>query len=573
MEFLWLSNNGLKSVQPTLFANMPSLTELYLNGNEIEVLDDPRTFTANLNLTHLVCVKNWISKLHPDLFRPLTSIQVLDLSYNRLQALDHTIFASLSLLENLALSNNELRDIPVALFANLPSLKYLMLGNNYISQLHPDTFSSLPTLYHLDLSKNGLTMVDAPTFLPIANTINSLSLQENRIAEVGAVLDELRKHHSLAALTMQGNPSECVLTSKTNANINGGVVCRCQEGFERMEMVGADARNSSRSIASRYLCQQPSDVVIVAQAVMTLRSSKFALVGPSEQLAEVVGADQDLGVSGFKFSWNGWIVDSSHVSVAMHWLSNKEASIEWRCIDGDICGDGARADIVNPPKDAWLPGLDAPQNGAGVRIFYKVNATAATDTSLVHERRSTLVQLAYSAFNLPGRFGAAMERDQGSDYAVPLVAGSRLSSPSTWRILEHIAADDRAVAAATDTTRTNRTTSYGGSSAFRFLPTTANVAVEANPYISTSITFQLANNTCNESDSAPVLDVRPVYSTLDRGKVVGWEVVVGDPIVMARAHISNMRPCRAILQARDSISTETLDITAIEASRTPLSNR
>lgn len=121
------------------------------------------------------------------------------------------------------------------------------------------------------------------------------------------------------------------------------------------------------------------------------------------------------------------------------------------------------------------------------------------------------------------------------------------------------------------------------------LTTTANVSIEANRLIPTSVVFKLANNTCKIRHSANVLDVRTItaktssYSNSGNTSgasrlalststvvVVGWEVVVGDPTEMSKAtNLSKgntMKPCTAVLQAHDTVTTEILNITTIEAS-------
>ena len=586
---LTLKNNLLSDLQPTLFANLTRLEDLSLTGNSLQELADAEMFLSLVALKRLFLDYNALTYLDPELFTSLTNVTVLSLRSNKLQGFeDPIIFSTMTALMQLDLDNNHLHELQPTLFANLTALMQLTLDNNLLHELQPTLFANLTRLYtltlrnnlltslnsklftsltsldQLDLSKNSLTMIDSPTFSPVVASIGRLIIAENNIERIDAVLDEMHQYR-LVTLKMDGNPSECSIATRTNENVFGSIVCKCAEGLERIPTVNANGlvinSNVSRpgpniklSASTGYLCQIPTHAVIVAQSTASLRSSKFLLRGPPEQMSTEPGDDQIL--DNLRFAWNHVIVDESSVVVTMKWVSNSEAKLKWTCMPNSTC-DGL-GNITHPPANipTSLIGQDNPQ-GVPASVTYFVNSTTAKDKVLRSEIRRTSLNVVYSAFYLPGRFDNAVNIDQANNnYAVQVIAGSGLLTSHALRINETITR----ISAADDIDKEIRR--------YEWLQTTANVAVEKNSAIATSISFQLAYNDCYEMYAADVLKVQPIYSAHEknRNSINGWEVVVGDPIEMFKANISTMKPCRAMLQAYDAITNEILNVTTVEAS-------
>eukprot|EP00729_Bicosta_minor_P016332 gene16332-20574_t len=537
---LSLSNNQLTVLESATFTTLTALTTLYLNGNQLTVLEND-TFTALTALTSLFLDSNQLTALESDVFTMLTALKTLSLGDNQLTVLEHDTFTTLTALTSLYLNDNQFTQLPETIFANQTSLTYL------------------------DLSKNQLAAITSATFAPFATTIQTLYLASNTISRVDAVLAQMQQQ-SLITLTMEGNPSRCYVATRTNTNLRGGIVCTCAVGFGSIAIVGGirsgHGEGGDSDNSGGYLCQAPSLAVIIPPTVATLRS-QFVLSGPEEQLA--VPSSNTTRLGGIKFYWNGYLIKASDVDVSLHWQSYSRATFSWHWTpDTLFYGNGSQGDIAHPPRSKLSNadiGKDIPRGF--VPITYNVNATTAADTSLKSNRTTTNVRLVFSAFHWPARFDDAFQTDADSNNrARAVTVGSGLQVPRTLRIRE------RTTAAAVASSSIPNT--------YETLPTTANVSVEANPFIPTAIEFTLADNTCNAKHSADVLKVRRIYSNADESsgarsdRVVGWEVVVGDPNDMAKATDLNsggtMEPCTAVLQAHDTVTTEVLNITRIEAS-------
>ncbi|KAM9347990.1 LOW QUALITY PROTEIN: transforming growth factor beta activator LRRC32 [Symphorus nematophorus] len=207
-----LSYNSLQSL--ILEENtLPSLEELFLQGNDLTTLDH-QIFQTLPSIKHLQVQQN--------------NLKICASDTNHRNPPDCVSFTSISNLEFLNLSENSLRTLPANAFANTPlklldlslnpgldmdkdslsgleqSLVHLLLRENNISSLNTE-LSSLRSLKHIDLSTNQLTT------LPIWNkesSIESLNLQNNNLVTLEYSTIHVLEH-SLKTLYMGSNPLSC----------------------------------------------------------------------------------------------------------------------------------------------------------------------------------------------------------------------------------------------------------------------------------------------------------------------------------------------------------------------------
>ena len=104
----------------------------------------------------------------PGTFAALPVLQLLDLSYNRLETLRSDMFTGLVSLTGLILTNNRLRSVDSGMFVGLTSLQRLMLDSNEISSLGDTPFplAFLDSLTQLNLTFNKIPSLH--TLLPLA---------------------------------------------------------------------------------------------------------------------------------------------------------------------------------------------------------------------------------------------------------------------------------------------------------------------------------------------------------------------------------------------------------------------
>ncbi|XP_062409673.1 toll-like receptor 8b [Sardina pilchardus] len=161
---------------------LKSLKVLYLNWNEISSLTEPHMHSISLEKlyfagNHLDMM--WSNSQGFNLFKNLTCLQTLDISFNMLKR------------------------IPNSVYENLPdTLKYLYLNQNRLASFNWTVLSCLPWLEELHLSKNELVHV-ATSLSSLTHQLKVLDLSHNRIAQLSGLL--LSETQSLKILDLSHN--------------------------------------------------------------------------------------------------------------------------------------------------------------------------------------------------------------------------------------------------------------------------------------------------------------------------------------------------------------------------------
>ncbi|GAA6090780.1 vasorin b isoform X1 [Tachysurus ichikawai] len=110
---------------------------------------------------NLYVFKNGIETIDQEDFIGLESLEMLDLSQNKLKELPDRVFEPLSSLRNLDLSSNQITHISHQSFAGLELLERLYLHTNVIKSIHPAAFAGLEQLLELKLYRNELATLPA----------------------------------------------------------------------------------------------------------------------------------------------------------------------------------------------------------------------------------------------------------------------------------------------------------------------------------------------------------------------------------------------------------------------------
>ncbi|KAM3872238.1 biglycan-like [Diretmus argenteus] len=155
----------------------PDTRLLDLQGNYItEIREDD--FKGLSNLYALVLVNNLISKVHPRAFLPLSRIQKLYFSHNKLTAIPKYLPQS---LVELRIHDNHIKKVAAGAFSGLYNMNCIEMGRNPIknSGLESGAFSGL-RLNFLRISESKLTRI--PKDLP--HTLHELHLDQNQIQSI-----------------------------------------------------------------------------------------------------------------------------------------------------------------------------------------------------------------------------------------------------------------------------------------------------------------------------------------------------------------------------------------------------
>ncbi|KAK0158723.1 hypothetical protein PV328_009695 [Microctonus aethiopoides] len=205
LEQLDMQHNRLMSLHGRSFRPLRSLMDLNLRGNRLEVVRSD-IFTENVQLQRLDLARNNLAQIPhltfsntrdlrelyashntltelPGSLHGLGSLEVLDLSFNKLNILSPETLSSLTSLLELKLVRNKIKELREGAFNRLPRLSFIDLENNELRVIERNAIKNLPELQAIRLGKNRIQAIPTGAFtdLPL---LQSAELQENRIQEI-----------------------------------------------------------------------------------------------------------------------------------------------------------------------------------------------------------------------------------------------------------------------------------------------------------------------------------------------------------------------------------------------------
>ncbi|XP_071965528.1 peroxidasin homolog isoform X2 [Antedon mediterranea] len=156
-----------------------------------------------------LCFRTTVRCMHLDLRlipQVSSSTTILDLRFNRIDAIPPGSFSNLRDLNTLLLSNNDIRKIKNGAFDGLHQLRYLYLYKNRISEVESKAFSGLRNLEQLYLYSNMLATMHTNTFNDLP-ALERLFLNNNNISHIPlGTFTELR---NLKRLRLDSNRLVC----------------------------------------------------------------------------------------------------------------------------------------------------------------------------------------------------------------------------------------------------------------------------------------------------------------------------------------------------------------------------
>lgn len=191
-----LSNNRLRTFDTTIFAKFKYLSYLQLAFNGLTALDTT-TFGSQLKLLNVsenqlttLAIGRWISiEAENNLITTIdisnsttNSIKNLYISNNSLTNIEN--ITKLVNLENLDLSFNRVGAINVHTFESLKKLVSLNLAQTNVSNLDFGTFAGQTEMKTLDLSYNNLTEINVIIFTPYMSKLEKLFVDGNNLTEL-----------------------------------------------------------------------------------------------------------------------------------------------------------------------------------------------------------------------------------------------------------------------------------------------------------------------------------------------------------------------------------------------------
>ncbi|XP_030636462.1 leucine-rich repeat and immunoglobulin-like domain-containing nogo receptor-interacting protein 2 [Chanos chanos] len=144
--------------------------------------------------------KNKIQAVNPDDFAPYPHIEELDLSGNVIAYVEPGAFNALSSLHSLSLKSNRIRLISLGVFTGLSNLTTLDISDNKIVILVDYMFQDLHSLKSLEVGDNELVYISHRAFVGLMS-LESLTLERCNLTEVPT--EALSHLHNLVTLRMR----------------------------------------------------------------------------------------------------------------------------------------------------------------------------------------------------------------------------------------------------------------------------------------------------------------------------------------------------------------------------------
>ena len=230
-----LSLNRITRIPIRAFSKLSELQYLNMSLNRI-IAVEPLAFEGLGSLTAITLSKNVINTLPTRAFAKLPKLQRLDLAYNRILAIGPLAFEGLERLKSIDLRGNSIDIIPTQALSKLSNLQSLYLMYNNIQSVEPQVFAGLENLKAIDLSGNNINTVPTRAF-SVLSQLQLLDVGHNRIQLIEPfAFDELQNLTAINlrynALLTLGNASLANISQLNSLDLsNNGIQRIAAEAF------------------------------------------------------------------------------------------------------------------------------------------------------------------------------------------------------------------------------------------------------------------------------------------------------------------------------------------------------
>ena len=219
--------------------------DLRLSNNNLKHLNTDTFGKYFPNIQKVDLWKNYIVDLTEESLKGFKCLQIVDLSYNKIQVIEDKAFRHTPNLTKLFLNGNKIPQLPIGIFNGLFHLKNIDLSHNLIKILNISSFGEAKSLRSLNLENNSLSQwVPDGASWPL--NLTSLDLSNNLLVEIPPLPKSLFSSS---------------VNHETIFNLdNNPIYCECKEkSFESLDI---SLHNVCKfSVECKHLTLQTSQVV------------------------------------------------------------------------------------------------------------------------------------------------------------------------------------------------------------------------------------------------------------------------------------------------------------------------
>ncbi|XP_072406834.1 toll-like receptor 5 [Chiloscyllium punctatum] len=258
-----MSHGSIFTLVTQVFSHLPSLQLLTLSFNKINQIEKNAFFGLD-SLLQLNLSFNLLGEIYSSTFEGLRNVTLIDLQHNHIGIIQHDSFHGLDQLTTLNLRDNALSVISG--FHYLPKMTYFLVGLNRLTTVYGLEAVSVSTF--LDFSNNAFTNLNVFYTIMHLPFVMHLLLRENRISMcTPGRTDIIPKNNHLIHLDLSSNFLELVWISK-----------QCWEVFHNLNNLTVLLLNQN------YLTQLPQDIFKGLDSLKRLNLSSNSLSQLSQDL-------------------------------------------------------------------------------------------------------------------------------------------------------------------------------------------------------------------------------------------------------------------------------------------------
>uniref|UniRef100_A0A8R1DQV1 Uncharacterized protein n=1 Tax=Caenorhabditis japonica TaxID=281687 RepID=A0A8R1DQV1_CAEJA len=201
LESVSFRENRLKTIVSEQFKSLPKLKLIDLSANKIIAIEK-NAFKKMVNVEELLLNGNELEVLEADDFEGMKSLKKLNLEGCMIKRIEKGAFRGLSSLEQLILTGNQLETLDSTVFAGLKNLRVLELGGNQLTAVE---IKSLPKLEKLVLNNNQIETMKSVKLKDLPSLVVAM-MDRNNIRVVGDMdMVGLIKSEKLATVSFAYN--------------------------------------------------------------------------------------------------------------------------------------------------------------------------------------------------------------------------------------------------------------------------------------------------------------------------------------------------------------------------------
>lgn len=212
LDKLILHLDGITSIEPGAFQNVPVLRDLQITHNKIKTIH--KGVFNHLSVRLLDLQSNQISTIEPEAFDNMPQLSIVELDFNEITQLNPAWFTGSPKVRRLTMAENKLTTIPANAFKNIGGNKLdIWLQSNQINTIDADAFDGIAQANYLWLQDNKIEDLGDQLFAKIRE-IEHLSLGGNQIK---CFTDAFLQNLHAKSVNFDSNPLDCTCVRKLKA--------------------------------------------------------------------------------------------------------------------------------------------------------------------------------------------------------------------------------------------------------------------------------------------------------------------------------------------------------------------